>query len=205
MRTRVKICGITRSQDGIAATKVGADAIGMVFYEKSPRRVSIEAAQDIVADMPPFVSIVGLFVDPSPKFVASVLHRVPLDLLQFHGNELPEECSCYGKPYIKAISMKPGIDVKLEASRFVSARGLLLDTFSPDIPGGTGEKFDWTLIPDEMRHKIILAGGLTEKNVWKVITTVSPYAIDVSSGVEIEKGVKDYQKMVAFMRSVNSV
>lgn len=205
MRTRVKICGITRPQDAVAATKIGADAIGLVFYEHSPRVVSIEAAQDIISEMAPFVSIVGLFVDPSPKFVASVLHRVPLDLLQFHGNELPEECACYNKPYIKAIPMKPGVDVNAEAARFSSARGLLLDTYSPDTPGGTGEKFDWSLIPEQMRKKIILAGGLTERNVWKVITAVSPYAIDVSSGVEIEKGVKDYEKMEAFMRGVNSV
>jgi phosphoribosylanthranilate isomerase len=155
--------------------------------------------------MPPFVTIVGLFVDPSPKEVAAVLHKVPLDLLQFHGKELPEECSCYGKPYIKAIHMKEGLDVMKEVERYSSARGLLMDTYKPDVPGGTGERFDWSAIPKAIRTQIILAGGLTPENVWKVISAVSPYAVDVSSGVELEKGIKDLEKMIAFMRGVNSV
>jgi len=205
MRTRIKFCGITRPQDAIDAAKVGVDAIGLVFFEQSPRQVTIDEAREIIDVTPPFVTVVGLFVDPSPKFVASVLHRVPLDLLQFHGNELPEECSCYGKPYIKAIRMKTGVDLNIEARRFSAARGLLLDTYDPDIAGGTGERFDWNLIPQSMRGKIILAGGINDRNVWKVITNVSPFAIDVSSGVEIEKGVKDLARMESFMRGVNSV
>lgn len=205
MRTRVKICGITRVEDAVNATRVGADAIGMVFYPFSPRAVDIERAREIVAVLPPFVSVVGLFVDPSPKEVASVLHKVQLDLLQFHGKEQPEECSAYGKPYIKAIHMREGVDLRKEWERYASARGLLLDTYKDDTPGGTGQKFDWSVIPKELSKKIILAGGLTPENVWKAISTVTPFAVDVSSGVELEKGVKDLEKMIAFMRGVNSV
>ena len=205
MRTRVKICGITRTEDAINATKVGADAIGMVFYADSPRAVDIEQAREIVSVLPPFVSVVGLFVNPSPKEVAAVLHKVQLDLLQFHGKELPEECSAYGKPYIKAIHMQEGIDLFKEKERYASARGLLLDTYSANAHGGTGEKFDWSVIPKELSGRIILAGGLTPENVWKAISTATPFAVDVSSGVELEQGIKDLEKMIAFMRGVNSV
>ena len=138
MRTRVKICGITRAQDAIKAVEFGADAIGLVFYDKSPRAVSIDDARAIIQKIPPFVSIVGLFVDPSPKDVAAVLHRVSLDLLQFHGDELPSECSAYGKPYIKAIKIREGIDIAAQVNKYTSARGILLDTYDPKVPGGTG-------------------------------------------------------------------
>lgn len=205
MRTRVKICGITRPRDALKAVELGADALGLVFFEQSPRVVTIDEARSIVEQIPPFVTIVGLFVDPTPKTVASVLHRVKLDLLQFHGNELPSECSAYGKPYIKAIRMKDGLDVLAEQKRFESARGILLDTYEQGVAGGTGKTFDWSQIPKELSNRFILAGGLTPDNVWKAITKVHPYAVDVSGGVEAEKGIKDHDKMKAFMRGVQSV
>ncbi|MCI0505238.1 MAG: phosphoribosylanthranilate isomerase [Gammaproteobacteria bacterium] len=205
MRTRVKICGITRAQDAVKAVEFGADAIGLVFYSKSPRAVSIDSARGIIQKIPPFVTVVGLFVDPSPKDVAAVLHRVSLDLLQFHGNELPSECSAYGKPYIKAIKVREGVDIAAEVNRYATARGVLLDTDDPKAPGGTGRVFDWSIIPKGLNKPIILAGGLTPENVWQAITKVRPFAVDVSSGVEADKGIKDMEKMAAFMRGVQSV
>lgn len=205
MRTRVKICGITRAQDAIKAVEFGADAIGLVFYGKSPRAVSIDDARAIIQKIPPFVTVVGLFVDPSPKDVAAVLHRVSLDLLQFHGDELPSECSAYGKPYIKAIKMREGDDIAAQVAQFSSARGILLDTYDPKVPGGTGRVFDWSRIPKGLDKPIILAGGLTPENVWQAITKVRPFAVDVSGGVEADKGIKDVEKMAAFMRGVQSV
>ena len=205
MRTRVKICGITRAQDAIKAVEFGADAIGLVFYDKSPRAVSIDDARAIIQKIPPFVSIVGLFVDPSPKDVAAVLHRVSLDLLQFHGDELPSECSAYGKPYIKAIKIREGIDIAAQVNKYTSARGILLDTYDPKVPGGTGRVFDWSVIPKGLSKPIILAGGLTPENVWQAITKVRPFAVDVSGGVEADKGIKDIEKLAAFMRGVQSV
>ena len=205
MRTRVKICGITRAQDAIKAVEFGADAIGLVFYGKSPRAVSIDDARAIIQKIPPFVTVVGLFVDPSPKDVAAVLHRVSLDLLQFHGDELPSECSAYGKPYIKAIKMREGEDIAAQVTQYASARGILLDTYDPKVPGGTGRVFDWNKIPKDLNRPIILAGGLTPENVWQAITKVRPFAVDVSGGVEADKGIKDVDKMAAFMRGVQSV
>ncbi|MGD8566479.1 MAG: phosphoribosylanthranilate isomerase [Gammaproteobacteria bacterium] len=205
MRTRVKICGITRARDALKAVEFGADAIGLVFYEKSPRAVTIEDARAIIQKLPPFVSVVGLFVDPSPKDVAAVLHRVTLDLLQFHGDESPVDCSAYNRPYIKAIRMREGIDVAAEVKRYTTARGILLDTHDPRVPGGTGRVFDWSTIPRGLEKPVILAGGLTPDNVWQAITKVRPFAVDVSGGVEAEKGIKDMEKMAAFMRGVQSV
>ncbi|WP_455196518.1 phosphoribosylanthranilate isomerase [Kaarinaea lacus] len=205
MRTRVKICGITRAQDAIKAVEFGADAIGLVFYDKSPRAVSIDDARAIIQKIPPFVSIVGLFVDPSPKDVAAVLHRVSLDLLQFHGDELPSECSAYGKPYIKAIKIREGVDIAAQVNKYTTARGILLDTYDPKVPGGTGRVFDWSVIPKGLSKPIILAGGLTPENVWQAITKVRPFAVDVSGGVEADKGIKDIEKLAAFMRGVQSV
>lgn len=205
MRTRVKICGLTRPEDAAKAAEYGVDAIGLVFYAKSPRAVDAKAACAVIEALPPFVTTVGLFVDPTPQEVATILHRVPLDLLQFHGNESPEECGIYKKPFIKAIRMQPGIDILAESKRYAKARGILLDTYHPDMPGGTGEKFNWKLIPKNMDKPLILAGGLNADNVWQVISTVQPFAVDVSSGVEIEKGIKDAAKMAAFMRGVMSV
>jgi phosphoribosylanthranilate isomerase len=205
MRTRVKICGITRPDDALKAALLGADAIGLVFYDKSPRAVDVDTAKSILAVLPPFVTVVGLFVDPTPRHVAAVLHRVPLDILQFHGNEEPGECTCYNKPYIKAIRIRDGVDLHEQANRYASARGLLLDTYVPGVPGGTGQSFNWSLIPKDINKHIILAGGLTPKNVWQVISAVRPFAVDVSSGVESEKGIKDPEKMSAFIRGVNNV
>jgi len=205
MRTRVKICGITRPDDALRAAHLGADAIGLVFYDKSPRAIDVDIARDILAVLPPFVTVVGLFVDPTPRHVAAVLHRVPLDILQFHGNEEPGECTAYNKPYIKAIRVKDGLNLHEQAKRYTSARGLLLDTYVPGVPGGTGQAFNWSLIPKNLNKHIILAGGLTPKNVWQVISAVRPFAVDVSSGVEVEKGIKDPEKMAAFIRGVNNV
>jgi phosphoribosylanthranilate isomerase len=205
MRTRVKICGLTRPEDAAHAAEYGVDAIGLVFYAKSPRAVDAKTACEVIEALPPFVTTVGLFVDPTPQEVATILHRVPLDLLQFHGNESPEECGIYKKPFIKAIRMKPGIDLLAESKRYAKARGILLDTYHPELPGGTGEKFNWKLIPKNIEKPLILAGGLTADNVWQVISAVKPFAVDVSSGVEIEKGIKDAAKMAAFMRSVMNV
>lgn len=205
MRTRVKICGITRPEDAAKAADYGADAIGLVFYADSPRAVDVDTARAVVEALPPFVSAVGLFVNPTPQDVAMVLHRVPLDLLQFHGTETPEECGIYKKPFIKAIHVSAGMDIAAETKRYSHARGILLDTYHPEKVGGTGEKFDWKLIPKKMEKPIILAGGLTPDNVWQVISKIRPYAVDVSSGVEIEKGIKDAEKMAAFMRGVMSV
>jgi phosphoribosylanthranilate isomerase len=205
MRTRVKICGITRPDDALRAAQLGADAIGLVFYDKSPRAIDVDVARDILAVLPPFVTVVGLFVDPTPRHVAAVLHRVPLDILQFHGNEEPGECTCYNKPYIKAIRVKDGVNLHDQAKRYASARGLLLDTFVAGVPGGTGQAFNWSLVPKNLNKHIILAGGLTPKNVWQVISAVRPFAVDVSSGVEVEKGIKDPEKMAAFIRGVNNV
>lgn len=205
MRTRVKICGITRPEDALKAAHLGADAIGLVFFDQSPRAVDVDMAKDIIAALPPFVSVVGLFVNPTPRQVAAVLHRVPLDLLQFHGNEEPGECTCYNKPYIKAIRVRGGINLHDQVKRYATARGLLLDTYVPGVPGGTGQPFDWSLVPKNLNKHIILAGGLTPKNVWQVISAVRPFAVDVSSGVELEKGIKDPEKMAAFIRGVNNV
>ncbi|MGD8594849.1 MAG: phosphoribosylanthranilate isomerase [Gammaproteobacteria bacterium] len=205
MRTRVKICGITRPDDALRAAHLGADAIGLVFFDKSPRAIDVDTARDILAVLPPFVTVVGLFVDPTPRHVAAVLHRVPLDILQFHGNEEPGECTAYNKPYIKAIRIKDGVNLHDQAKRYASARGLLLDTYVPGVPGGTGQAFNWSLIPKNLNKHIILAGGLTPKNVWQVISAVRPFAVDVSSGVEVEKGIKDPEKMAAFIRGVNNV
>jgi phosphoribosylanthranilate isomerase len=205
MRTRVKICGVTRVQDALAAVDYGADAIGLVFYPDSPRAISIENARAIVQKLPPFVSVVGLFVNPSPKDVAAVLHRVSLDLLQFHGDELPGECGAYSKPYIKAIKVKEGDDIAAQVSKFTNARGVLLDTYDPKVPGGTGRVFDWTKIPKKLDKPLILAGGLTADNVWQAISKVRPFAVDVSGGVEAAKGIKDPEKIAAFMRGVQNV
>lgn len=205
MRTRVKICGITRVQDALAAVENGADAIGLVFYSDSPRAISVENARALVQKLPPFVSVVGLFVDPSPKDVAAVLHRVSLDLLQFHGNELPSECAAYGKPYIKAIKVREGEDIASQVSKYTTARGVLLDTYDPKLHGGTGRVFDWSKIPRKLDKPLILAGGLTPENIWQAISKVRPYAVDVSGGVEAAKGIKDIEKIAAFMRGVQNV
>ncbi len=199
MPVRVKICGITRTEDLAAACKAGADALGFVFYAKSPRRLSIEQAALLVAQMPPFMQSVGLFVDAEPAFIEAVLKTVPLDLLQFHGNEAPERCRAFGRPYLKAVRMKAGVDLVKYCADFHDARGLLLDAYVPGVPGGTGERFDWKLIPSGLTRPIVLSGGLNPDNVAQAVRAVRPWAVDVSSGVEAAPGVKDAAKVAAFI------
>ena len=202
MRTRVKICGITRPADALAAAAHGADAIGLVFYAPSPRAVSIQQAADIVAGLPPFMSTVGLFVDADATQIAEVLAAVPLDLLQFHGQETPAACAAAGRPWFKAVRMRPGVDPAAEAARYQAGRGVLVDSYRPGVPGGTGETFDWARIPAALAPQLVLAGGLTPDNVTAAIRAVRPWAVDVSGGVEQDKGIKDHDKIQAFMRAV---
>lgn len=207
--TRIKICGITRPEDAELAAKLGADAIGLVFYGPSPRNVDIEQARAVVAVLPPFVTSVGLFVNPSADEVNAVLAQVSLDLLQFHGDESPEFCASFGRPWIKAIRMAEGVDLHAEVERYcqspLSAQGLLLDAYHPALPGGTGESFEWSRVPENLRTSVVLAGGLTPSNVDEAIRTVRPYAVDVSGGVEAEKGIKDWGKMADFVAAVRAV
>jgi phosphoribosylanthranilate isomerase len=202
MRTRVKICGITRIEDARAAVTAGADAIGLVFWPSSPRALNAEQARAIAATVPPFVAVVGLFVDAAPTAVHEILSRVDLALLQFHGSESPEQCRSYGRPYIKAISMRDDVNLQAEEKRFGDATGLLLDTFAAELVGGTGRAFDWSRIPSTRTKPIILAGGLMPENVGEAIRRVRPDAVDVSSGVEASKGIKDPKKIAAFMQAV---
>ena len=202
---RSKICGITRVEDALAAAEAGAGAIGLVFYAKSPRAVSVQQAREIIEALPPFVTSVGLFVDASRCELGEILDAVPLDLLQFHGDETPGECDHYGRPYIKALRVKPGDDIAAQVARYANARGVLLDTFVPGIPGGTGEAFDWSLVPAHLSKPVILAGGLTAANVAQAIGQVRPFAVDISGGVESAKGIKDAAKIHAFMEAVRSV
>lgn len=199
---RSKICGITRIEDALAAVAAGADAIGLVFYAKSPRAVSIEQAAAIQQALPPFVTSVGLFVDMPRAELQALLQRLPLDLLQFHGDESPADCEGHGRPYIKALRVRPGEDVAAAMAPYAGARGILLDTFVEGVPGGTGATFDWSLIPRQAAKPIILAGGLEAGNVAAAIRQVRPYAVDVSGGVEASKGIKDAGKIRAFVQAV---
>lgn len=202
---RSKICGITRIEDALAAVAAGADAIGLVFYERSPRAVSIERAAAILQALPPFVTSVGLFVDMPRAELQRLLQRLPLDLLQFHGDESPADCEGYGRPYIKALRVRPGDDVAAAMAPYAGARGILLDTFVEGVPGGTGASFDWSLVPRNAAKPIILAGGLDAHNVAAAIRQVRPHAVDVSGGVEADKGIKDAGKIRAFVQAVRNV
>lgn len=199
---RSKICGITRIEDALVAVEAGADAIGLVFYAKSPRAVSIAQARSILAALPAFVTTVGLFVNASRCELGETLDALPLDLLQFHGDELASECESYQRPYIKALRVKPGDDIARLAAPYAGARGILLDTYVPGVPGGTGAAFDWRLVPETLPQPVILAGGLTVENVCAAIEQVRPYAVDVSGGVELSKGIKDAAKVRAFVQAV---
>ncbi|MDP3844859.1 MAG: phosphoribosylanthranilate isomerase [Pseudomonas sp.] len=199
---RSKICGITRIEDALLAVAAGADALGFVFYSKSPRAVSVEQAQAIIAVLPPFVTTVGLFVNANRRELTALLDGLPLDLLQFHGDETPADCAGYQRPYIKALRVKPGDDIAQLAAPYEQASGILLDTFVPGVPGGTGAAFDWSLVPHNLSKPVILAGGLTPQNVFTAIEQVRPYAVDVSGGVEASKGIKDAGKLEAFLREV---
>lgn len=205
MRTRVKFCGITRREDALCAARLGADAIGLVFYSKSPRAVSPQQACQIIQELPPFVTVVGLFVNASSCYLQQVLERVPIDILQFHGEESPEECGRYGRAYIKAIRMAEGVDLLRLEQAYETASALLLDTYQAGVPGGTGRVFDWNRVPEGLSKAIVLAGGLAPENIAQAVRTARPYGVDVSGGVEQSKGVKDAAKMAAFMRGVDSV
>ena len=200
-RTRIKICGLTRAQDVRAAVDGGADAIGFVFYPPSPRAVSIEHAAELVALLPPFVTSVGLFVNPAPGEVDAVLERVPLQLLQFHGDEAEAECARYGRPWIKAARMRPGVDLLEFAASHPRASGILVDAFV-DGYGGGGKTFDWTLIPAGFTRPLVLSGGLDADNVGDAVRRIRPWAVDVSSGVESAKGIKDADMIAAFIAGV---
>lgn len=199
---RSKICGITRVEDALVAAEAGADAIGLVFYDRSPRAVSVQQARAIIAALPPFVTTVGLFVNASRCEIGEILDAVPLDLLQFHGDETSAQCEGHGRPYIKALRVRPGEDIAACCAEYNQASGILLDTYVPGVPGGTGEAFDWSLVPADLGKPVILAGGLTADNVRAAIAQMSPYAVDVSGGVEASKGVKDAEKIRAFIREV---
>jgi phosphoribosylanthranilate isomerase len=202
MTTAVKICGITRLADGLAAARLGAHALGFVFYSRSPRNVSAATAAEIVRQLPPFITSVGLFVNADVRDVTAVLETVQLDLLQFHGEETPQYCRQFGRPYIKALRVRPGVDLIQYALQFEGARGLLLDAFVEGKQGGTGAVFDWELIPNNLTLPVVLSGGLNPDNVAAAIRRVKPCAVDVSSGVEAKPGVKELQKLMDFFQGV---
>jgi phosphoribosylanthranilate isomerase len=200
-RTRVKICGITRNQDLASAAAAGADAVGFVFYPESPRFLPMAGAAALLEQLPPFVTSVGLFVDPDPAFVWEVLAAVPVDLLQFHGDETPEFCELFGRPYIKTARMRPGFDLIEFARAYTSARGLLLDAHV-EAYGGIGQGFDWSLVPEKLPLPVLLAGGLMPESVGTAIEQLKPWGVDVSSGVELSRGIKDANKIAAFIAAV---
>lgn len=202
MRTRVKICGITNVKDALLAVAYGADAIGLVFYEASPRNVTIKQAAEIAQAMPPFVSVVGLFVNADPTLIKEAVTQVGLDLIQFHGDENQADCTPYKRPFIKAVRVKPDTNLVQYAADFPQAKALLLDAYAEGIAGGTGQVFDWSLIPQGLEKPIILAGGLNAANVHHAIQLVKPYAVDISGGVEQAKGIKDAAKIAAFMQQI---
>lgn len=201
-RTRIKICGITRAEDAQVAIEAGADAIGLVFYPPSPRHVTIEQAREIVKSVPAFVTVTALFVNPTPEEVQSLLDVARIDLLQFHGDEEASFCEQFNRPYIKALRVRQASDLVASCLRFPSALSILLDSYKPGVPGGTGETFDWSLVPSTPPKPIILAGGLAANNVAEAINSVKPFAVDVSGGVEKEKGIKDASKITAFVNEV---
>jgi len=207
MRTRVKICGITREADAIAAAQAGADAIGLVFYPASPRYLSAERALEIRDALPPFVQTVALFVNPDAAQVAQVLGRVQPSLLQFHGEETPQFCAQFGMPYVKACRVKSGVRAQVDLLEYLrpfsGAAAWLLDSHV-EAYGGVGESFDWSLVPARRDRPLILSGGLARDNVAEAIRRVRPWGVDVSSGVESAKGIKDAAKIAAFIAEVRN-
>ena len=189
-------------EDALSAAESGADAIGFVFYENSPRYLTVKKAAEIEKSLPLFISKVALFVNASDVEIRSILDEVPIDILQFHGDETPQECQSYGRPYIKSIRMHEDVDLFKLNDDFANASALLFDSFVKGTPGGTGQKFDWSRVPSDLNKPLILAGGLSPENVADAISEVSPYAVDVSGSVEIEKGVKDAAKMEKFIQEV---
>lgn len=204
MPVRVKVCGITRIEDALNAVQLGADAIGFVFWTKSARFISPQEARKIIMALPPFLSTVGVFVDPDPEWVEETCSVAGLSLLQFHGDESAEFCGQFSLPYIKAVRLRTGVDLLQYAARYSNARALLLDTYVEGKPGGTGTTFDWSLIPQNLQMPLILSGGLHADNVSLAIRETCPWAVDVSSGVEVGKGIKDRDKIAAFMTGVRN-
>lgn len=204
-RTRVKICGITQPGDGVEAAHLGVDAIGLVFYEKSPRNVTLQQAGLICEALPGFVTVVSLFMNPEAEFVNQVLDACPVDIIQFHGNEEAGFCQSFSRPYIKAVGMADNDTLVAASEKYASAKALLLDSHASGDAGGTGKTFDWEGIPQLYRNSIILAGGLKPDNVAEAIQTVQPYAVDLSSGVESEPGIKDATLMAQLMNEVKRV
>ncbi len=202
MYCRIKICGITRLEDALAAARLGVDALGFVFVEASPRFIEPARARAIVAELPPFVTTVALFQNAPPAWVQQVLDQVPCDLLQFHGDEAAPECERHARPYIKAIPMGGRADAAAYARQHPRALGFLLDSHAPGGSGGSGHVFDWRRIPADFGRPLILAGGLSPDNVARAVREVRPYAVDVSSGVEAAKGIKDAARMAAFVQAV---
>ncbi|UJP05277.1 MAG: phosphoribosylanthranilate isomerase [Nitrosomonas sp.] len=205
MTVKVKVCGITRSEDAQVAIQYGADAIGFVFWPKSPRYIDPQSAADISAKIPAFVTTVGVYVDPDAAWVEQSSRIAKLGLLQFHGDESPEFCSQFSLPYIKAVRVRQGADLLQYAARYHTAKGLLLDAYTEEMPGGTGHTFDWNLIPRDLPRPLILSGGLNPGNIAAAIQQTEPWAVDVSSGVEIAKGIKDSNKIFAFMQGVKQL
>ena len=202
---KVKICGITDSENAKKIGQLNINAIGLVFYDKSPRAISIPQANKIIDSLPPFISKVGLFVNSKSSYIDQVLNSVNIDTIQFHGDESPSDCSQFQMPFIKAIRMREGTNLLKQAEEFSSAAGLLLDSFEEDSYGGTGKSFDWNLIRDNIDLPIILAGGLNKDNVMSAIEKTQPYAIDISSGVEVDKGIKDIEKTKEIIEIVKSI
>lgn len=202
MRTRVKFCGLTRLADVDAAVALGVDAIGLVLHPASPRAVDLPRAAQLAAAVPAFVTVAGLFVDAPADRVRAVLKQVELDVLQFHGAEPADYCRSFGRPWIKSVAVRPGVDLDAVTERYAGARALLLDTYDPALAGGTGRCFDWGLVTVRQAQRAILAGGLSAANVADAIRQLRPYAVDVSGGIEQAKGVKDSDKMKDFMKGV---
>jgi phosphoribosylanthranilate isomerase len=202
MTTRIKICGITRPEDALMAAGAGAHALGLVFYAPSPRAVSLEQAASILEAVPPMVSTVGLFVNADPGYIAEVISALPLTYLQFHGQESVEDCERFAHPYFKVAHMKAGIDLVQYASIYASASALLVDSYVPGTPGGTGKVFDWSVLKEPLALPLILSGGLTPKNVGQAVAQVQPFAVDVSSGVESAPGLKDPLLVTEFIKGV---
>lgn len=202
-RTRVKFCGMTRADDAAMAVALGVDAIGLVFVPQSKRNVSLAQAREIIAAVPPLVVVIGLFMDAPAAQVSACLDALPLDALQFHGRETPEYCAQFRRPYVKALAMGDGLDVAATASGYADARGILLDAHRSGEQGGSGQRFDWSMIPCDLAGRIVLAGGLTPENVAIAIDAVQPFAVDVSSGIELAPGIKCPRRMQQFMNEVD--
>ena len=203
MRVRIKVCGMTRIEDALAASRLGVDAVGLVFHPRSPRYIGIEPARALVAALPAFVTVTALFLDPSAEQVRQVVDNVRVELLQFHGGEPAEFCRSFNRAYIKAVPMGSHADVLEYTRRHAGAAALLLDSHAAGQSGGTGMSFDWSSLPRLDGPPVILAGGLNPSNVASAIRIVRPYGVDVSSGVESAPGIKDEAKMAAFVREVN--